>query len=937
MPIALSKKLIALTLLFFSVFITLLPVCAQASAVSVDINLSANNVAAGSEVEVRILMTSREPANAFDVTLKYSPEIFELSRASTQRSIVSFWKSLPLEDKEGVIRFIGGMIEPFSGKNGEIITLVFRTRDFGSADFAIKKADFALADGKGTLVRAGEARSGVIVAERGQLASSDLKPSAPQISEAIVTKDSATSNPIILIKTLDDGGVKEILVRSRSWFLWSDWQKAQLTASIPKYAWAIQLKAFNWEGKEAETIVYRWHIMALKFLAILAALAVLWYIVRRFAKKRVVIALAIILAGIAFSGTANAAVISLSPASGTFHVGGTFEAQILLDTEGESVNALDMHLLFPPDKLQVVSSGAGKSIVDIWTSTPRFDNQQGKISLSGGIPNGTLVNKGLIATIVFRVRQVGSAAVRFSDDTRILLNDGKGTDTLRKTQGAVYQIVLPAPAGPIVASETHPDQTQWHAVSDVILRWTALSAVGGYSYILDNSPMTVPDNIVDSTKDSVFYKDLSSGTHYFHIKAQNSDNAWGGITHFAINIDINPPAKFPIEVQTSQRTTSRNVVFSFSTTDAHSGIDKYEYQIIPLQPASVEQGSFFFVETQSPQAMNLDIGTYDIIVRAYDKTGNFQESQARVRIMTPFVFWATNKYLLGGLLLLVILFAVIARRIYVRHREIEKKRDQKEMPDSVQKKLKDLDKYQKKYGALVLLILILFGSLLFVPQVSAQSSELAPPIITTAPQHISNEEIFYLGGTAGLPNAKIIIYIQNLSTGEIFSYSETAGEKGEWFYRHPSFLSEGKYMIWVQSMLGDMVSPPSPQINVRVVSTAIQFGASRLSYEMFYLLCALILLVALLGLLAFIVFHAKSGRKKRKMLMKEIREAERAVKSGFDKLRHDIKVELAVIKRAKLSKELSREEEKKEKHLLKDLKAIERHISKEVEDVERAA
>jgi len=636
---------------------------------------------------------------------------------------------------------------------------------------------------------------------------------------------------------------------------------------------------------------------------------------------------------------ADAAVLSVSPSSGAFTVGSVFKAQVLLDTEGEEVNALDVRLLFPPDKLQVISPSAGKSILSIWTTPPKFDNQKGEIMLQGGIPNGISVSQGLITTISFRVKQTGIATVRFGDASRVLLNDGKATDSLRDTQNGVYEFMLPPPAGPIVSSETHSNQAQWYANSSVVLRWSVPVAVSGYSYMLDRSPVSVPDNTVDFTQNSVVYRDLSFGTHYFHIKALGKGGAWGGITHFGINVDVDPPAKFFIEVQSGKRTTKSNILFSFQTTDVHSGIDHYEYKIIPLTVNAAGQNSEFFIEASSPQTANLKIGEYDIIVRAYDKAGNFYETQERIKVMTPFVFWATNKYLLAALLILVILLIVLTRKIYIWHRKIEDKRVKKELPDSVKKKLNDLKKYQKKYGALVLLFSLLFGSLLFVSQVEAEVAEIAPPIVTTAPKDISNQEIFYLGGITELPNAEVVIYMQNLRTGETFNYSEIAGKKGEWFYRHPSFLSEGEYLVWTQVKQGDITSPPSPQIRIKVIPTAIQFGASRLSYETLYLLFAIILFLAFVGLLTFTLFYVRRGLQKRRMLMKEIREAEEAVKAGFAKLHRDIEVELGVLKKVKLNKELAHEEKEKEKEkrLLKDLEAIERHIGKEVGDIEREA
>ncbi|TSC75699.1 MAG: hypothetical protein G01um101430_193 [Parcubacteria group bacterium Gr01-1014_30] len=346
--------------------------------------------------------------------------------------------------------------------------------------------------------------------------------------------------------------------------------------------------------------------------------------------------------------------------------------------------------------------------------------------------------------------------------------------------------------------------------------------------------------------------------------------------------------------------------------------------------------SLLFVETQSPKVLSLARGTYDIVVRAYDKAGNFREVQERIRSLSPFIFYATNVYVLILLALLVVAFAFVARKIYLRHLQIENRRLIKEFPLGIREKLRELEKYKNKYGHLVIL-LALFLNLLFafVPAALAQISQLGPPFISTFPRQISNEEIFYLGGRTEAPDMEIIIYVQNLSSGETFSYSETSDKNGEWFYRHPSFLSSGEYIVWTQSQLGDAVSPPSPQITLRVNPTALQFGSSRISYETLFAGLATILLMALIGLAAFTLVWSKRAKHLRKELIREIHEAEEAVRRGFEELRRDIEVELALIKRVKLQKSLSREEKEKEEHLLRDLAEIERHISKEVEDIEK--
>src|SRR3989344_4123328 len=80
--------------------------------------------------------------------------------------------------------------------------------------------------------------------------------------------------------------------------------------------------------------------------------------------------------------------LSLSPDSGTFLTENTFNVSVLLDTEGKSINALQVFLTFPPDKLQIISPSTGSSIVNVWTVPPKFNNTAGTVSLEGGIPGG---------------------------------------------------------------------------------------------------------------------------------------------------------------------------------------------------------------------------------------------------------------------------------------------------------------------------------------------------------------------------------------------------------------------------------------------------------------------------------------------------------------------------------------------------------------------
>ncbi|MDO8560363.1 MAG: cohesin domain-containing protein, partial [bacterium] len=180
-----------------------------------------------------------------------------------------------------------------------------------------------------------------------------------------------------------------------------------------------------------------------------------------------------VLAAVFFwGGVVQAASLSIGPAAGTVTVDSTFDVSLFVNTEGDTVNALEVSVSFPSDKLQLVSPTAGKSVIELWTAPPRFNNQAGRIELQGGIPGGLKVSQGLVIKLTFRAKSVGTAVVKFLDNSKILKHDGRGTDVLGNTSNGIYQIELPPPAGPVVVSPTHPDQGAYYVTNDVLLQWS---------------------------------------------------------------------------------------------------------------------------------------------------------------------------------------------------------------------------------------------------------------------------------------------------------------------------------------------------------------------------------------------------------------------------------------------------------------------------------
>jgi len=399
---------------------------------------------------------------------------------------------------------------------------------------------------------------------------------------------------------------------------------------------------------------------------------------------------------------AEGASLYLSPQTGTFFVGSTFDISIFVNTGGNNVNAVKVDLKFDQRKLQIASPTAGRSFISVWISQPTFSNIEGTAVFRGGVPSpGINTSSGLVSTITFRAIQPGEAVVSVSDSSLVLLDDGKGTNVLSSVGRGVYTISIPPPEGPKVFSSTHPDQNKWYNNNSPTLSWEKEEGVTDFSYSIDNSFYGIPDNISEGDHTSVSFADLEDGIWYFHIKAKKG-NVWGGITHYILLIDTTPPAAFTLAFEPTLRSpvmTSREPAVSFITTDGLSGLSHYELKVIDLTEAPQKKETQFFIEVSSPYKLpSMAAGEYEIMVRAFDRALNWQDSSEKIEVIpiekifyitkggidiwTFFIPW---KILILILLLLIIVILVI---VFWWRRRQKNLRQKKEALKSIEEKAK---------------------------------------------------------------------------------------------------------------------------------------------------------------------------------------------------------------------------------------------------------
>ncbi|HEX5429458.1 MAG TPA: hypothetical protein VFX17_00030 [Patescibacteria group bacterium] len=387
---------------------------------------------------------------------------------------------------------------------------------------------------------------------------------------------------------------------------------------------------------------------------------------------------------------AFAATMSVSPSSGSYTVGQTITVSIRANTSGSAANTAEANVTYSTNTLDLTKVSQGSTFYLPAPGSP--SKGVGTAYVGGGLPtpgyNGTA---GVVGTLTFIAKAQGSAFVNISSG-KVLLNDGLGTDALTSTSGAKFTIGPPAVGGVVVSSDTDPDPTLWYNDADVNLSWSRPDGAYGFSFILDQTANTVPDNTLDTTvTTSKTYDSLKDGTWYFHIKARRQDQTtFGPTVTFQINIDTMAPQAFDTKLVGEDPATliNQTPTVSFTSSDSGSGLDSY---------AIFLDGHLYRENAVSPFTFDrLPGGSHVIQVSAKDKAGNVTQSQLPIRVkngpgvlsvlyknVTVPVYWIVI-FVFGLLILLVFLILALVRRRRGTSPEPEIKQIQADIDESLE-------------------------------------------------------------------------------------------------------------------------------------------------------------------------------------------------------------------------------------------------------------
>lgn len=136
-----------------------------------------------------------------------------------------------------------------------------------------------------------------------------------------------------------------------------------------------------------------------------------------------------------------AASLSLSPGSGTYGVGSTFTVTINVNTGGEAVNAVEVVLTFPSDKLKATGIGHGGSGFDI---NAESTIGAGVVRIAKGKLPPAVSGSRKVASVSFAALAQGEAAIGVSGESKVLRESDSG-NIFGGGGGATFNIGAGAP------------------------------------------------------------------------------------------------------------------------------------------------------------------------------------------------------------------------------------------------------------------------------------------------------------------------------------------------------------------------------------------------------------------------------------------------------------------------------------------------------------
>lgn len=337
--------------------------------------------------------------------------------------------------------------------------------------------------------------------------------------------------------------------------------------------------------------------------------------------RRFAFILLIVAAGVTAGRSVRATVVSLSPPAVTIVRGETVPVRVVIDTEGESVNAVQGVVTYPIDLVDVVEVRRGSSILELWPEPPAVDRTAGTVRFVGGVPNGRIAHDAEVLTLLISGRHSGSGQIAVDTaQSTVLLNDGAGTPTPVSARPVTLTVSTSTYGAPTLLSDTHPHQTRWSQRRDFRVRWSVYPRTD-YSFQLSPESAAEPDDRPDDTTGEAFYPALTDGMWYFAIKERAADGDWSEVARYRVMIDGASPRLTHQEIVHDE--PSGEWLLVVGADDEPSGIEYLEVKLVrPLHRWYPFVSNADWQVVESPVRLGRHPFRGAVALRAHDYAGN---------------------------------------------------------------------------------------------------------------------------------------------------------------------------------------------------------------------------------------------------------------------------------------------------------------------------
>ena len=327
-----------------------------------------------------------------------------------------------------------------------------------------------------------------------------------------------------------------------------------------------------------------------------------------------------------------AADLYIAPQTKKVNIGDNFSVILYVDSPDQAMNAVSFRISYPTNLLKINSISKSGTIINLWVQEPNFYN--GEIIGEGVVLNpGFTGTKGNIITINLKALNPGTAELKFVSGS-VLANDGLGTNILKNLYGAKIDIlsrekieekeetltsyILPKPQ---ITSPTHPDQEKWYNLKDVKLLWELPSNVTEVKTLLGQKIDVIPQVSyippISSKEITIPY----DGIWYFSLQFCNNQGC-SSVARYKLKIDTTPPEVNIKEIE-RQDLSNPQVKIYIDSKDNLSGISYYLISLNGAEEKWYDDGSHIY------EVKNAKIGENEIIVKAFDKAGNYSEAKLK--------------------------------------------------------------------------------------------------------------------------------------------------------------------------------------------------------------------------------------------------------------------------------------------------------------------